>query len=239
LKPWAPISVNLLIICWKLPKLVDESLKTKSLLAAFCFLLFHYLVSAIGGAGVWGVDSLLYGTVTSKLFWVGFGVLVLYAAIPFTFFPSTERLSVRAIILLSIVPVLLLLISLSSATHLLGDGYLYIRELDNGTRDSLSRKDRAPLTFWILLHLHKALQHLGVGGEALYRSVSLLSGIAYFLLSLKVGSVLTEQRDRRRIISACLLTAGYLQLFFGYVEKLCAVVSGHARSYRVPGSDNP
>ncbi|MDA0746578.1 MAG: tetratricopeptide repeat protein [bacterium] len=105
--------------------------------------------------------------------------------------------------------------SFRSAVHLLGDGYLYLRELDNAIWNEIPRVDRAPLSFWIIRTLHN------LGGSALttYRIYSFASGLFYLALIFPIARTLGRNRTEAVAIGTFLLSAGFLQLFCGYVEN--------------------
>ena len=109
-------------------------------------------------------------------------------------------------------------IVLNAKTHLLGDGYLYIRELDKGLWQATPRTDRAPLSFWMIRTFHQIGGSLWGSAETTYRIFSQASGILYLIQIPFVGWILGRDRPERIIIVGLLLTPGYLQLFFGYVE---------------------
>ena len=105
---------------------------------------------------------------------------------------------------------------LSSAVHLLGDGYLHLRELDADIR---LRMDRAPLTFILIRFLHNMGGAFWETAENTYRIYSFASGVLYVLLAFPVAGTLGKSPQEKSIVLAFLLTAGYVQLFFGYVEN--------------------
>ena len=148
---------------------------------------------------IWGADTLLYGFGNQVLFWIGSGVIALYAVWPDAIFPALGRLTRGPYVIPSAGVVLFA--ALSTSTHLLGDGYLYLRELDNETWAEVSRQDRAPLIFWVLPHLHSVLSGFGLNALAIYRGLSLASGLAYVILSLRVGSSLTDDTTSRNTIT--------------------------------------
>jgi tetratricopeptide (TPR) repeat protein len=108
---------------------------------------------------------------------------------------------------------------LRSAVHLLGDGYLYIRELDHDAWAQGPRVDRAPLTFWIVHHLHVRLAPLGTDGETLYRALSVVSGLLYLVAAAGLAAHLAVRRHERLALWALLATGGHVALFFGYAEN--------------------
>ncbi len=115
-----------------------------------------------------------------------------------------------------------------SAAHLLGDGYLRTRELDEALWDSNPSVDRAPLAFWIIRALHQLGQPVWQSSEFTYRIYSTISGLLYLLLVIPLARVLGRERLERGILLGFLLTSGFLQLFFGYVETYSLLFPGMA-----------
>ncbi len=131
--------------------------------------------------------------------------------------PPTSSRSYRICVLLALVGGISFIV-LNAKTHLLGDGYLYIRELDKGLWQATPRTDRAPLSFWMIRTFHQIGGSLWGSAETTYRIFSHASGILYLIQIPFVGWILGRDRPERIIIVGLLLTPGYLQLFFGYVE---------------------
>ena len=107
-------------------------------------------------------------------------------------------------------------IALSSALHLLGDGYYLLREL---VSDTWEKTYRAPLSFALIRALHQAGQAFWQTAENTYRIYSYTSGVLYVLIAFRVSAALGKNTLEKSIVLAFLLTTGYIQLFFGYVEN--------------------
>ena len=174
---------------------------------------------------MWGIDFLYYLTAPVQ------GVFILLSIL--LFIPGFRR-KIRSLV--DLLPLalwgesrrvwltrgLLVLVALgsfivlSSARHLLGDGYLYLRELDSGT---WTRADRAPLTFELIRFLHRAGNTLWQTAENTYRVYSYASGLLYMLVAFATANALGREDREKSVVFAFLVTAGYVQLFFGYVEN--------------------
>jgi tetratricopeptide (TPR) repeat protein len=117
-----------------------------------------------------------------------------------------------------------LFVSLSSSVHLLGDGYLYLRELEKSVWNHALRADRAPLTFWLVRKVHDS----GAGGsaEGAYRLISYLAGGIYLLLVPQLADVMGETRRQKNLVVGMMITGGFMQLFFGYVENYALLLPG-------------
>ena len=105
-------------------------------------------------------------------------------------------------------------------THLLGDGYLMLRELGM----LVDRVGNEPVALWGLARLYRA--DLGLDAEAVYRTASYAAGVCYIGLSFAVAAALSPARKGRWILLGILLSAGYLQLFCGYVENYPLLFAG-------------
>ena len=192
---------------------------------AAAFLGLHVLLAFWRPNPFWGADLLYY---YPDSLWIVFILLAILVLVP------RVRARVHALFAgLSaalqgngvrpwIVRILLILVALAgfialqSARHLLGDGYLYLRELDAGITQ---RVDRAPLTFALIRFVHEAGASLWQTAENTYRVYSYASGLLFLLLALATAGALGRTDREKTVVFAFLVTAGYVQLFFGYVEN--------------------
>ena len=141
--------------------------------------------------------------------------------LPLTLWDSGRRTWLaKALILLAALGVF---VALHTANHLLGDGYLYLRDLDAGIVQSTQR---APLTFALIQVLHSAGSPLWETAENTYRLYSYASGVLFVLLSFPVAGTIGTTPREKSIVLAFLLSGGYLQLFFGYVETYALCLPG-------------
>ena len=117
-----------------------------------------------------------------------------------------------------------LFVVLRSDVHVLGDGALYIRELNLDAYHTTPRIDRAPLSFWMLQHLHDLRIGLWTSAEQTMQIYSIVSGVVYLWLVGPVAKTLGQDRVERSVMAGLLLTGGFMQLFFGYVETYAALM---------------
>ena len=110
-------------------------------------------------------------------------------------------------------------IVLRSAIHLMGDGYLLIRELGMSLWQVSPRNDHAPCSFWAVSTLHELGKHLWDSAENTYRVYSYASGFLYLALSFGFAGIVRRDHLHRAVTLSFLLTPGFIQLFFGYVEN--------------------
>ena len=205
---------------------------TRPALVAAVFLALHVLPLVWRSSPLWGTDLLFYypplfqglSLLAAVLLFVPAfrrQVRTWILALPFGLWDSGRGTWLtRTLILLA---ALAAFVALRTANPLLGDGYLYLKELDAGI---LERTQRAPLAFALIRTLHSTGGALWETAENTYRIYSYASGMLYVLLSFPVaGAVGTTPREKS-IVLAFLLTGGYLQLFFGYAETYALCLPG-------------
>ncbi len=196
------------------------------------FLAFHLLLVFWRPNPFWGADFLWYTSGLLKGFFILLAVLLLipgfrtqvrtwFCALPITLWDKGRRTWLTRLAMLIVA--LVAFVGLSSELHLLGDGYLYLRELD---ADIWQRMDRAPLTFTLIRLLHSIGSGFWETAENTYRIYSFASGVLYVLLTFPVAAALGKSPQEKSIALAFLLTAGYVQLFFGYVENYALYMPG-------------
>ena len=207
----------------------------KTTLVATVFLGLH-LISAVWHPNfIWGADLLYAYPGPVQLIFLVVGLLLLIHTVWESLLnrigQNTERLGLWSPSPLRYVPRTLLVIAgcslfiaLNSSIHLLGDGYLYLRELDKSEWQEVQRADRAPLTFWLVGRFHE----YGWGGsaEGTYQLVSYTAGALYLVLAPIVSGVLGETRRQRYLVFGMLVTGGFIQLFCGYVENYALLLPG-------------
>ena len=197
--------------------------------AVGCLLVLHLLLAYWSPFCVWGGDLLAFCPEwTRGLFLVAGGLLLIphsrqrmlngMARIfaPLDLWGASWKSSLSRVLLLLVGTAAF--IGMRSAIHLLGDGYLCLRELP----ESVSRSGRTgnePLALWMLKTLHRWGGPVWHSAEFTHRLYSYASGIFYLLLSLPVARTLGRDRQEKAIILCFLLTPGYLQVFCGYVEN--------------------
>ena len=222
---------------------------SQSAVIASVFLAFHLLLVFWRPNPFWGADLLSYYPTPLWILFILPAVLIFIpgirsqvriwvCAVPFTIWGNGRNTWLTRTVILLIA--LAVFIAFRTANHLLGDGYLYLRELDG---DILQRFDRAPLTFALIRTLHKLGSPLWETAENTYRIYSYASGLLFVLLCFPVAGAIGRYPREKSIVLAFLLTGGYVQLFFGYVENypfyipgilLYLLVGLHALEGRLP-----
>ena len=194
------------------------------------FLALHLLLVFWRPNPLWGVDLLFY--VPARGLFILLAVLLFIPgfrrqtrawlrALPFTLWGQGARVRVtRALVLLV---ALAAFFALPSARHFLGDGYHVLEKLDADTWHDMFR---APLTVTLIRALHNVGQAFWETAENTYRVYSCASGALYVLISFPVAAALGKTPGEKTTVLAFLLTAGYMQLFFGYVENYALYMPG-------------
>ena len=182
---------------------------------ALLYILAHFL-AATHPERFWGVDSIVYRPV-----WF---LVPLLAICPIVFLPGLrsalfDRLELSPlVVLVTLLTLSLVGVVLPSATQLLGDGQLRVRELTTGLWDADPRLNRSPLTFWMIHHAYSLLSNLMTAIDV-YAWLSCLSGTAFVVLANTACKVFAESNAQRIVLFFALVTQGYVQLFAGYVES--------------------
>ena len=213
---------------------MNQPLHTNSrhTLIAAIFLGLHVLPLIWPSIPLWGVDFLLYMSRPIQGLFILLAVLLFIPglrlrirswmnALPFALWGQGSRVWITRT--LAITLALAAFVVLHSARHFLGDGYLLLQKLG---ADTFQDQSRAPLTFAFIRALHHAGRVLWETPENTYRIYSYASGVLYVLLSFPVASALGKNKQEVSVVLAVLLTTGYMQLFFGYVENYALYMPG-------------
>ena len=199
---------------------------------AAVFLALHVLPLFWRPNPMWGVDFLYYMPMSVQVAFVLLAVLLFVPRIrrlcrtcvtfvPFTLWGQRRRVWIsRALVILIALAGFILL---SSARNFLGDGY---RLMQAPGADKWTSMLRAPLTYTIVQTLHNIGSSIWETVENTYRTYSYASGVLYVLFAFPVANILGKDTLERAIVLAFLLTAGYIQLFFGYVENYALYMPG-------------
>lgn len=193
------------------------------------FLVLHLLAKVFDISSVWGVNflsfypdwvTLLFVPVALVLFhpaaqrgihaWFGRNT----TALDF-WLPGRDGLLRR---LLLVIALLCGFIFLRSATHLLGDGYLYLRELPLGESSVEVRMGHEPAIMRLASLIYHVCNRFGWPAGSAYRVLSVLAGLLHTTIAFHVASTIGHNRRERLFTLALLLTPGCVQFFFGYVE---------------------
>ena len=193
------------------------------------FLLGHLLLALMPVPVLWGLDLLSYSPVWyTAVFLLGIiaiGVLgvrpgiaaALLRLAPDPWRADGWRWPAR---LLIVAVGLAFGVGWRSQVHLLGDGYLMLRELAM----LVDRTGNEPLALWLVGRLYAMAG--GFDAETVYRLYSYGAGVAYIVLALSMAAVLSDMQEGRWLVFAVLTTAGYMQVFCGYVETYPPLFSG-------------
>ena len=201
-------------------------------IVAAIFLTLHIIPLVWRPNPSWGVDFLYYLPTPVQGVFILLAVLLFipvvrrgiraYAiALPFALWGQGRRvwISRTLVILIALAGFVLL----STARHFLGDGYPVLENLEAGIWIGAPR---APLSWALIRALHDVCQPFLDTAENTYRIYSYASGVFYVLLGFSVARAIGRTDRERSIVLALLLTAGYVQLFFGYVEHYALFMPG-------------
>ncbi len=193
------------------------------------FLLAHLVLAIESFPALWGMDMLAYAPFwVNFVFVVGSGVLLVPWARRFALVFCRRLLhwsrpweSWRARLVFAC-GALLVFVLLRSEVHLLGDGYLMLRELAM----LATRSGNEPLALWFLEQLYRMGLVLGLGAEDIFRGTSYAAGGLYVLLVFPASARLARVPSLRPLVCISLLTMGYVQIFCGYVETYALLFPG-------------
>ena len=199
---------------------------------AAVFLGLHLLPLLWRPDALWGVDSLAYLPAPVQGAFVLLSILLFIPGfrrqvrtwvryLPFALWGAGRRVWVSRILLILVAAAGF--IALQSSRHFLGDGYHLLEKLD---ADTWHDKYRAPFTYALIRTLHRLGSAFWTTAENTYRLYSHISGILYVLLCFPVAAASGKNALERTIVLVFLLTAGYIQQFFGYVENYALYLPG-------------
>ena len=212
---------------------IEQSRRTliRATIVAAVFLALHVLPLFWRPNPLWGVDFLFYLPAPVQALFVLLSVLLFVPgfrrgtcsclnALPFALWGQGRRVWITRTLVLILA--LTAFLALHSARHFLGDGYHLLDKLEADTWIDMYR---APLTYALIQKLHHAGSALWQTAENSYRVYSYASGILYVLLCFPVAAILGKNALEKSVVLAFLFTAGYMQLFFGYVENYSLYLS--------------
>jgi len=199
------------------------------------FLALHVVPVLAPGLDLWGVDFLAYLPAAATALFIAGGLFALLMVLhaptsralrnlalridPWS--PGRTALAWRLGILAAFITVLVVL---RSRVHFLGDGYLYLQNLSRSGPGSPQHFGHEPLVLWLMNQVYALVKGFGLTPELLYRVFSILSGLLYAVISLRLARDLGRDLRERILVLTLLLTPGYLQLFAGYVESYAMIV---------------
>ena len=104
-----------------------------------------------------------------------------------------------------------------TATHFLGDGYVWAEHL---VKDIVSRE---PVSSWLYRSFYRLFNlpamNLGVSTITAAAILSVLSGLIFSVFAFRTATLLGGEKNKYRLfIFLAILSTGMMQFFFGYVE---------------------
>lgn len=115
--------------------------------------------------------------------------------------------------------------ALKMPNHLLGDGRLVVRIIEQGQWFDPA----APLDRLVHFGLFQTGLRLGGaakwGSETVYAVTSVAAGVVYVVAAMRLGALAGDKVFTRVFTITCLLTLGTVELFFGYAESYSLAVA--------------
>lgn len=204
-----PATIKIILACW-----------------GFILICLHLAAALTRTSLLWGVDSWAYyslpwviglalaGTIL-LLPGVNPGLVSAFSFIKYRLYPSDRRY-VRRLVLFWIVCLTIVAVwQLSCRIHLLGDGYLLIRTLEQGN----IFKRHAPLGLHVTIIAGSLARNLiDLSWQEAFRITSVISGAVFFYFLYKISNRLGDNPASRVLIFFGMGTMALVQMFFGYVE---------------------
>ena len=209
----------------------ERAISRPAIIAAV-FLGLHVLPLLWRPNPLWGVDFLFYLPAPVKGIFILLSILLFISGfrrqvrawvryLPFALWGGGRRVWFTRILV--VIAALAAFVALASARHFLGDGYHVLEKLD---AENWHDAYRAPFTYAVIETLHSLGSVLWGTAENTYRAYSYVSGILYVILCFPIAAALGKNALERSILLVFLLTAGYIQQFFGYVENYALYMPG-------------
>jgi tetratricopeptide (TPR) repeat protein len=182
------------------------------------FILLHILGIFLPVEFCWGYDSWGYisGWSAASFALLGLAACLIPLIAPAVFDVLNADALSRNIVLV-VIPVVSFLPFwlLRQASFFLGDGYFYIRTIENGVR----YRALEPLEMYLHAVFYAAANHVTtVSGETAWALVSALAGVFYILTATLTARYLGKSPARKALLFLSLITIGSVQLYFGYIE---------------------
>jgi tetratricopeptide (TPR) repeat protein len=205
---------------------------TRVSLAVAVFAGFHLMAIFWDGTSAWGVDSLRYFSNRTTLVFCTLTMLILVPRVRQKVIQLVDRApspwdSRGGFATLSILLVFAggaAFLIWPSAVHLLGDGYLLIRDLPALATQVSWKGINSPLNHFLAKQLHQQSTMWWSNPEDTYRTLSRFSGLVYLILVPQACLAFGRSAVSRAVILGLLITPGLLQVFFGYVETYAALM---------------
>ncbi len=196
-------------------------------LIAVLYLLLHLIAVFTYSPLLWGIDSWAYYNYFSVMLFLFAGLIFIVPGIrqkTASILKKYERSASRIPFWLLITISAIIMLLLSQDTYFLGDGLLRISDTERGIFFSGAE----PMDTFIHNTLYYGINALifddraeWFSGELIYRLISILCGILLIFSIRKYYTSRIEDKSNgdALIMGLVLFTAGFAQLFFGYVES--------------------
>lgn len=183
-------------------------------------LLLHFFAQGLPFRISWGFSFFIFYPVFLKYLFL---VAVLLLFIPYIntkiawLVGNWLRLNVAPYIKDGAVIILFLILFCTSltATHFLGDGYLWLRTIPSGYPAYASEILNLFLHHNLFLLLNKIIMS---GALFVYRLTSIVSGLLFIYILIRLTDCLFIDQSKKTLLFLITITSGFMQIFFGYVE---------------------
>ena len=130
---------------------------------------------------------------------------------------------IRSLLLIAVLGTTVLLFwAARERTFFLGDGNLILRTLPNivRTEEVVTAFRNEPFAGWIIWRLYLVLAYIGIAQPVLFafQAASVMFGIGAVIIVSIFGSLVVQTKLDKVLIGSFILSSGFIQLFFGYVE---------------------
>jgi tetratricopeptide (TPR) repeat protein len=198
------------------------------LIAFLCGLLIlaHFLSSFFPKSRLWGTNHLAYFPLWVRLIFTILGLSILVPWVNSRVYKLLEQilsffqriLPKRKVLTASVLAVISMFFFwlLRTKSHFLGDGYIYISNLES---EKYLRIGFEPLEIFTHLYIYKFLKlFFYPSAESVYAGLSVLAGGVFIFILFFLTKNFSEDKVDRLVIFSLLIFSGATQLFLGYVE---------------------
>lgn len=196
------------------------------LICGIVYLALHLVPVFISEPQIWGIDSWSYLPVYAAFLLFVAGAASFIPALQKSIFTAWEKISGNILKIPVFIWVLItgaLFYIFGQTTFFLGDGYLRARNLEQGIFLSPAEPLDTLAHYWVYVLLKPVFN---VTAQEIYKWISilagtgLLAGLAYYFKKLY-----PDKPGSRWLFASAVLSAGFIQLFFGYVESYTLTVT--------------
>ncbi len=189
------------------------------LICGIVYLALHLIPVFVADPRFWGIDSWAFLPEYAAFGMFAFGSLLLVPGIQAKIaaqWQKSAKVLTKVPVFIWIVLLGALFFLLGQKTFFLGDGYLRIRNLEQGLFLSPAEPLDTLVRYWLYALLKPALN---AGPAESYGVISILGGMGLFTgLAYYLRRLFSGLEGAAALFAGAILSAGFIQLFFAYVE---------------------